>query len=70
MNTMKTKVNATQKIREWLERGKSITPFQALQWWGCMRLGARIYDLRNDGMNIITEIVEKNGKQYAKYSVA
>jgi hypothetical protein len=68
---MKTKqVNATQKIREWLERGHSITPMQALQKWGCMRLGARINDLRNEGWEIITQIVEKDGKRYAKYKAA
>lgn len=64
---MKTPKSTTQKIREWLESGRSLTPLQALNKWGCMRLGARINELRNQGWNIITDTVEKDGKRYAKY---
>jgi hypothetical protein len=67
---MKTTKSTNQKIREWLEKGRSITPLQALQKWGCMRLGARINDLRNEGWHIITETVKKDGKRYAKYQLA
>lgn len=67
---MKTPKSTTQKIREWLEAGRSITPLQALNKWGCMRLGARINDLRNEGWEIVTEIIERDGKRFAKYSAA
>ena len=63
-------MNATKKLRKHLEAGRSITPLQALDKWGCMRLGARILELRQEGWNIITETVKKNGKRYAKYSLA
>lgn len=33
----------------------SITPVDALREYGCMRLGARIYDLKRQGHDIRTE---------------
>jgi hypothetical protein len=35
-------------------RRKSITPLEALNLYGCFRLAARIYDLRQKGHNILT----------------
>ena len=68
---MGTKVESQNKqIKAWLESGKSITPLDALNLFGSFRLGARIFDLKNDyGMNIKTEMIEVNGKRYAKYSL-
>lgn len=43
------------QIRVHLESGKSITQAEAIVAWGCYRLGARIFDLRTAGMDIITE---------------
>lgn len=56
-------------IREYLEAGHSITPMDALNMFGCFRLGARIADLKKEGMDIRTEIVHdnSNGKHWAKY---
>ena len=56
-----------QQIKSYLEKGKSITPIQALNKFGCFRLAARISDLRNEGLNIATKIVTKEGKSYASY---
>lgn len=57
-----------KKIKAWLESGRSITPLDALNLFSSFRLSARIFDLRNDyGMNIDMEMVEENGKRYAKY---
>lgn len=52
----------------------SITPWEALREIGCMRLGARIYDLRMAGHEIHAENVrEKNrwGRTvcYARYTL-
>jgi hypothetical protein len=44
-----------------------ITPMQALRGCGCLRLAARIRDLRAQGHNIVTEKVTENGKTFAKY---
>lgn len=57
----------TIQIKEHLLSGKSITPMDALNLFGCFRLGARIFDLKRDGLNIKTEMVERNGKRFAEY---
>jgi len=49
-----------------LLKGKDITPMDALNDYGCFRLGARIFDLRELGYDIKTKKPE-NGKQYAIY---
>ena len=54
-------------LLEYLERYNSITPMEALNAFGCMRLGARISDLRADGYDITTEINPKGRKKYAIY---
>jgi hypothetical protein len=58
-----------QQIKSYLEKGKSITPIQALNKFSCFRLAARISDLRNDGLNIATKIVTKDGKTFASYKL-
>ena len=40
------------QIKAHLQSGRSITPLEALDLYGCFRLGARIYDLRKEGMDI------------------
>ena len=59
------------EIREYLETGGEITPLGALRMFGCMRLSARIYDLRRQGMEILATIAKSsNGKHYASYKKA
>lgn len=60
-------MNQKQQIAKYLSKGKSITPMDALKKFGCFRLAARIADLRNEGINIATKIVTKEGKSYASY---
>ncbi|OCG58996.1 helix-turn-helix domain-containing protein [Gilliamella sp. Nev3-1] len=58
------------KILNHLQSGKTINPLQALNQYGCFRLGARIYDLKQDGFNIDKRMVTaENGKKYAEYSM-
>lgn len=45
-------MSQNQMILEYLEEYGKITPQEALQNFGIMRLGARIYDLRKLGYNI------------------
>jgi hypothetical protein len=61
------KKSATLKLEEWLLNGKTITALQALNKWGCMRLSARINELRNAGFPILTDNVKQNGKIFARY---
>lgn len=60
-------VSQNKAIRKWLEEGNSITPLSALSLFGCLRLSARIYDLKKSGMVIISEMVEIDGKRFAQY---
>jgi hypothetical protein len=71
MNTkpMNKKPSTTKKIESWLLRGYKLTPLQALDKWGCMRLSARILELRRLGVNIQTKMVTSNGKTFAQYQI-
>ena len=60
-------MTAIYKIQKDLMSGKSITPLQALNKYGCFRLAAAIHKLRKEGMAIETEYVTQNGKTFAKY---
>jgi hypothetical protein len=58
------------KIREYLQSGKSITPLDALEMFGCFRLGAHIFTLREEGMPIKTEFVTNRYRtKFAKYTL-
>lgn len=61
----------TQAIKEWLLSGKSITPLEALEHIGCLRLGARIVDLKKQGLKIDNDnpVDERTGKRYAAYKL-
>jgi hypothetical protein len=39
----------------------------ALVRFNCFRLAARVKDLRDQGVNIRSELVHKDGKKYSKY---
>lgn len=60
----------TEKIKEVLLKGGSITPLDALQNFGCMRLGARIWELiHKQGFEIVGEMVQDGDKSYKKYTL-
>ena len=42
----------TEKILAYMKGGGSLTGLEALQLFGCMRLGARVYDLKKRGFDI------------------
>ena len=68
---MKTKTQAqTTRIQKHLELGRKITALDALNKFGCLRLAARINELRNDGMAIQSRMVTQQGKRFAQYSLA
>ena len=53
-----------------LRRHKSITPLTAMSQYNCMRLAARIFDLKEAGHTIHTDMVETHsGKQIARYTL-
>lgn len=55
-----------------LNKGESITPLQAMKYWGAMRLAAIIHTLRTEGHKIATVIKRDpaNGAPYAKYKLS
>ena len=76
---MKTNINpneescSSQKARilEHMRKGHSITPVEALNLYGSLRLGARIAEIRSAGYTVHMKLVkdEKTGKRYAQYSM-
>lgn len=63
-------LSQNEQIRQHLEAGNTITPLEALNLFGCLRLGARIHNLKAAGMNICSRLIEQNGKHFAEYSLA
>jgi hypothetical protein len=59
------------KILAHLKTGKTLTPIQALNKWGCFRLAARIHNLKSMGYRIVstTKTNPKTKKKYASYSI-
>jgi hypothetical protein len=58
----------SEKVLKHLQSGKTITPLEALGIYGVYRLGARIWDLRDQGHDI--DKLMKNdgmGRTYAEY---
>jgi hypothetical protein len=54
-----------------LKEGKKkwITPLDAYLGCGCLRLAARIKDLKDMGYIVATKMVNQNGKHFASYRV-
>jgi hypothetical protein len=61
------KQSQSQKILNYLQTGKTLSPLQALQLFNCMRLASRINDLRKDGHEVTTDIVYQDDKRWANY---
>ena len=57
-----------QRILNHLQKGRKITPLQALDKFDCFRLSARINEIRNDGYPVQRDTVKtKSGKHVARY---
>jgi len=59
----------TDLIKNRLLSGQSITPIEALNLFGCFRLSARILEIRQEGLDIETELVQQGDKRFARYSL-
>lgn len=51
-NSLSDSKSQREAIARYLKAGKSLTALEALQKFGCMRLGARIYELKKAGARI------------------
>lgn len=56
-----------KRILRYLLNGNSLTPLDALNLFGCFRLGARIWELRNEGYPVKMRLIEQSGKRFAEY---
>lgn len=64
------KSTQSSNILEYLQTGKTLTPLEALDKFGCLRLGARIHDLKKIGCDITRDLVQTpSGKRVAQYGI-
>lgn len=64
------KASQAKRILAHMQTVGPINPIQALKEFGCFRLGARIYNLRQAGHAITsTTVVAPNGKRFKEYSL-
>lgn len=71
MGTLRTPRTAVQcrVILDALKTGRAITPASALDEYGCFRLAARIWDLRQAGHDIVTYWESDGHKRWASYKL-
>ena len=55
------------EILAYLKTGASLTPLEALSRFGCLRLAARMKDMREAGYRIDTTIRRNGRKWWAEY---
>lgn len=53
---MRKKTHCDMILRD-LKRGRKITQAKAYEWYGCLRLSGRIFDLRELGYDIKTDMI-------------
>ena len=56
----------TDRILEYMLAGNSITPLEALEKFGCFRLGARIGDIKARGYLVYSEFVTTDSQKKVK----
>ena len=69
-----TKTSQCEKILTFLRECGSITPLDAIREFSCLRLGARIWDLKQKGYKIRTDIESVKNRygdtvHYARYTL-
>jgi hypothetical protein len=64
-----TNRSQADRILCWLCTGKPLTPITALRRFGVFRLSGRIFELREDGHDIRTDLIKRRGKVFASYSL-
>ena len=72
---MAKKLTQNEKILNYLQtHKKGISPLEALEKFGCLRLSGRVFELKDMGYDIVTNIettTNSHGetKRYARYSL-
>lgn len=66
-NETESKAQSAQILKA-LQRGDRLTHLDAEKRFGCLRLGARIYDLKQKGYSISRQMITvPSGKRVAQY---
>ena len=69
------KLSQSELILDYMKtHRKGITPLEALEKFGCFRLSARIFEIKEAGYDVVTNIEEKvtkdgDVKRYGRYSL-
>jgi hypothetical protein len=59
-----------EEILAYLKTGKTLTPLEALDMFGCFRLASRVFDLKQDGWPIQCDKRDiGNGKVVGHYTL-
>lgn len=58
------------KILRHLKAGRTITPLEAVNRFGCLALSQRIGDLKREGVKIQSKRVKRGKKHVAQYRLA
>jgi len=68
---MKKERSQNAKILDHLMSGRTLNQLEALELFGCMRLPARITELKQQGWNIDCKMVKNifTGKIYGQYTL-
>lgn len=64
---MKDKETQIKLIEKDLRAGRVVSTWQAIEDHNITRATARLWDLKERGLNIDKKRVEKNGKRYTEY---
>lgn len=59
--------NQHKSILNHLKFKGSLTPLEALNLYGCLRLAAVVFRLKSRGHIVRTELINKNRKTFSKY---
>ena len=63
-------MSQNKRIKAYLLKGNRLTSLDALLLFSCMRLGARIRELRKEGLNIQSRSIYKGQKRFAEYYIS
>ena len=72
---MGKKLTQNEQILNYLQTHKNgISPLEALEKFGCLRLSGRVFELKEAGYDIVTNIESRTNahgetKRYARYSL-
>jgi hypothetical protein len=59
----------TEKIERYIKEHGSITTMEAFQYLRITRLSARIEDMRDKGIDVVSTPVNNKGMRYVRYSI-